>query len=151
MSNRAHRYLVPSAIPSGLSDEGEDYIKLVNVAAKYSPVPPPDIVTLDEAGPAWEQAEMIVPAGPIGIQRRAATYDLSDYKGGYGVYMRDRNAKTKIPNNAIVNESKELVYAYLHKNLVLGGYYLLKIADEDAKYPSIVMKTIEETTPIGYK
>lgn len=90
MANPEQSRLTLSAIPIGSSLEGQNYTKLVNNASNYGPIPPPDVVTLDEAGPSWER-----PAneGPIVIQRRAAPYDLNDYSGGFGAYLRDANMK----------------------------------------------------------
>ena len=62
------------ATPSFSTGEGQNYIQSVNDLSKYAPVPPPDIVRRDEAGPLWERPSN---QGSIAIQRRAAPYNSS--------------------------------------------------------------------------
>ena len=86
-----------SAIPNEITPEGQNYVNAVLHFGKYAPQPPPDIIRLDEAGPNWERPSN---EGPVAIFRRAPTYELNDYSGGFGVYMRDANSKP-IPDNII--------------------------------------------------
>lgn len=137
--------------------------------SKYASQPPPDIVSRYEAGPNWER-----PAnqGPIAIFRRAPTYDLKDYSGGVGVYMRDANAnfpskestnysftdiygtiKPTIMLNDIIkgNQSALLmwIHTYLLQNSQLSMYfairYLAQIANNDAEYPKDILNIVKST------
>lgn len=153
-----------SAIPNEITAEGQNYINTALYFGKYAPQPPPDIVRLDEAGPDWERPPN---QGPIGIFRRAPTYDLNDYSGGFGVYMRDANAKPyeeKFVNiygtfrptimlNDIIRENRRAlimwIYTYLLQSprlsLYLATKYLVQIANNDAEYPTDLLEIVKST------
>lgn len=127
-----------------------------------APQPEPDVVREDEAGADWERP---LNQGPIAIFRRSPTYELSDYRGGFGVYLKDSGGspskknihdsygitKSTVMFEDIIKDNKRAllmwIYSYLLQNTHLTMYfairYLGQIVNNEVEYPAELLNIIK--------
>lgn len=138
-----------------------DWIKRVRQQGKYAPPPPPIIVASSEGEKGYAH------------YRRAPTYDLEDYKDGYGeIFVPQLNGKAiPIAKENPVDQSLALtdnfwqnpagspkiwteILAYLltqRVSLVNGSYYLERIYSTGLSFPSEIQKVLLETGEVWAK